>query len=150
MSFPYTEPTVIKGGVAVDDRGSVRFVNDFNFAEVKRFYQIQNHKPGFVRAWHGHKNEAKYFLCVSGSFLCGAVKVDDWSNPSKDLKVHRVVLSSETPAVLAIPAGYANGLMSLTEDAKLVVFSCSTLEQSLNDDIRFPGRYWDIWSVEER
>lgn len=150
MSFPYSEPTVIKGGVAVDDRGSVRFVNDFNFSGVKRFYMIENHKEGFVRAWHGHKLEGKYMMCVQGSVLIGAVKIDNWENPSPDLKPFRVTLSHQTPAVLAIPPGYANGIMSLTEDAKLMVFSNSTLENSLNDDIRFHGRKWDIWSVEER
>lgn len=150
MSFPYQEPTIIKGGLAVDDRGSVRFINDFNFVGVKRFYLIQNHRQSFVRAWHGHKNEGKYFLCVAGSFVCAAVKIDDWNNPSKEAKVNRFVLSAESPSILAIPPGYANGLMSLSENAKLMVFSSSTLEESLNDDIRFPGRYWDVWAVEER
>ena len=31
-------PFLIPGGVAVDDRGSVRFVNEFNFKDVKRFF----------------------------------------------------------------------------------------------------------------
>ena len=40
--------------------------------------------------------------------------------------------------------------MSLSDDAKVVFFSDSTLEDSLNDDFRFPARYWDIWHIEER
>ena len=31
------------GDVAVDDRGEVGFVNDFDFAGVKRFYAVRNH-----------------------------------------------------------------------------------------------------------
>ena len=31
------KPTLIEGGLAVDDRGEVRFVNEFNFEGVKRF-----------------------------------------------------------------------------------------------------------------
>jgi hypothetical protein len=31
------ETKVLNGGLAVDDRGSVSFVNDFNFEGVKRF-----------------------------------------------------------------------------------------------------------------
>ncbi|MFN3697845.1 MAG: WxcM-like domain-containing protein [Pseudobdellovibrio sp.] len=150
MSFPYTEPTLIKGGLAVDDRGSLRFINDFKFEGVKRFYLIENHKVDFVRAWHGHKKEGKYFMVTSGSFLCGAVKIDNWENPSADLKVNRMVLSAQSPAILAIPPGYANGLMSLEPGSKLMVFSSTTLDESLNDDIRFPARFWNIWSVEER
>lgn len=150
MSFLFKEPTLVKGGIAFDDRGSVSFANDFNFSGVKRFYLISNYKQGFVRAWHGHQHEGKYMLCIQGSVLVGAVAPDNWTNPSKDLKPHRVVLSASTPTVYAIPPGYANGVMSLTKDAKLMVFSTSTLEEALKDDIRFPARHWDIWSVEER
>ena len=38
------------GGQAVDDRGTVSFVNDFDFNNVKRFYQVENHRRGFIRA----------------------------------------------------------------------------------------------------
>ena len=34
---------ILDGGIATDDRGCVRFVNDFNFKGVKRFYQVENH-----------------------------------------------------------------------------------------------------------
>ena len=34
------DPKVISGGVAIDDRGSVTFVNDFDFLGVKIFYQV--------------------------------------------------------------------------------------------------------------
>ena len=149
-TFKFNEPTLLKGAVAVDDRGQLSFVNDFSFDGVKRFYCIQNHAKGFVRAWHGHKIEAKYFIALQGSFVVGAVPVDDWSSPSKTLKPFRTVLSATTPTVLAIPPGYANGLMNLTDDAKLMVFSTTTLEESKGDDYRFEARHWDIWKVEER
>ncbi len=145
-----TEPTLINGGIAIDDRGQVSFVNDFNFQDVKRFYMVGNHKQGYVRAWHAHKNEAKYVLVVKGAVLVGAVEVDDWDKPSKTTEVNRFVLSEKSPKVLYIPAGYANGFMSLTEDSQIIFFSTSTLDESLNDDIRYDARHWDIWSVEER
>lgn len=144
------EPRLIKGGLAVDDRGSVSFVNEFNFDQVKRFYVIKNHAQGFIRAWHGHKQEAKYFTVTKGSFLVACVGIDDWDTPSKDLKIHRYVLSEHTPSVLYIPAGYANGSMNLSSDAALTVFSTSTVEASLKDDFRYPSRFWNPWEVEER
>lgn len=144
------EPTLLAGDVAVDDRGEVGFVNDFAFAGVKRFYTVKNHRQGFVRAWHGHQRESKYVTVLEGAALVGAVKIDDWSSPSKDLPVSRYVLSAKRPKVLFIPAGYANGFMSLTQDARLVFFSTSTVAESMGDDIRFHARYWDIWQVEER
>lgn len=144
------EPKMIKGGIAVDDRGSVSFVNDFSFENVKRSYMIRNHQQGFIRAWHGHRNEGKYFTVVKGSALICGVCVDDWERPSKDLKIHRFVMSETSPAVLFLPPGYANGAMSLTADAQILVYSTSTLQESLNDDIRFESRYWNPWTIEER
>jgi len=141
---------LIKGGLAVDDRGEVGFVNDFDFTGVKRFYTVGNHRAGFIRAWHGHRREAKYATVVAGSMLVCCVRIDDWDNPSPHLPVQRFVLSDRTPAVLHIPAGCANGFMSLTEGAKIVFFSTSTLQESLGDDIRFPARTWDPWTIEER
>lgn len=143
-------PFLIEGGLAVDDRGQVVFANDFSFSDVKRFYMVSNHRRGFVRAWHAHRHEAKYVLVVQGSAVVGAVAVDDWDNPSRDAQVHRYVLSAKKPSILYIPAGYANGFMSLTEDAQLMFFSTSSLEESKGDDIRYDARHWDIWHVEER
>ena len=143
-------PRLMQGGLAVDDRGGVAFVNDFDFAGVKRFYLVTNHRAGFVRAWHAHRREAKYVTVVRGAALVGAVRVEDWDSPARDAEVHRHVLSAQRPSVLYIPAGYANGFMSLTEDATLMFFSTSTLEESGGDDIRYDARHWDIWSVVER
>ena len=145
-----SEPNLIRGGVAADDRGLVSFVNDFDFSEVRRFYMVQNHRRGFIRAWHAHRHEAKYVLVVRGAALVCAVEIDDWDNPSRDAPVQRHVLSDRSPAVLFIPAGYANGFMSLTDEMQVMFFSTSRLEDSLNDDVRYDSRHWDPWQVVER
>jgi len=144
------EPRLIRGALAADDRGEVVFVNDFDFAGVKRFYMVSNHAAGFVRAWHAHRREAKYVTVVQGTMLIACVQIDDWDQPSPDLPVQRFVLSAKTPAVLYIPPGYANGNMSLTADAKAIFFSTSSLEESKGDDIRYDARLWNPWPVEER
>ena len=134
---------VINGGVSVDDRGSVRFVNDFNFEGVKRFYQVENHSRGFIRAWHGHKKEGKYVYVVNGSALVGVVNMETE-------EITKFVLSSQTPKVLWIPPGYFNGFKSLEENTKIIFFSTSTLEESLGDDIREDHDKWNIWNEEYR
>jgi dTDP-4-dehydrorhamnose 3,5-epimerase-like enzyme len=144
------QPRLLAGDLAVDDRGEVGFVNDFDFQGVKRFYTVRNHRAGFVRAWHAHRREAKYVTVLVGAAIVGAVPIDDWDKPSKDLSVVRHVLSAARPQILFVPAGFANGFMALTEDTKLVFFSTSTVEESRGDDVRYDARYWDIWSVEER
>lgn len=143
-------PTLVEGQIRVDDRGSVSFVNEFDFRAVKRSYLVANHRAGFVRAWHAHRNEAKYVTVVQGAAVIAAVKIDNWEKPSATAKVHRYVLSAANPGVLFIPAGYANGFMSLTEDAKLMFFSTSTLDESRGDDVRYDARYWNPWDVVER
>jgi dTDP-4-dehydrorhamnose 3,5-epimerase-like enzyme len=145
-----SEPKVLVGGLGVDDRGEVGFVNEFDFAGVRRFYTVRNHRSGFVRAWHGHRREAKYVTVTAGAALVAAVRIDDWNAPSPSLVPGRWVLSAAKPSVLYIPAGYANGFMSLTDDARLMFFSTSTLEESSGDDIRFDARLWDVWDVVER
>lgn len=144
------EPTLIEGAVGVDDRGAVAFCNGFSFAGVKRFYTVSNHSAGFVRAWHAHRREGKYVTVVSGAAIVGAVKIDDWDSPSRDLPVVRHVLSADKPSVLFIPAGYANGFMSLTADTRVMYFSTASLEESRGDDIRYDARHWDPWQVVER
>lgn len=148
MSGP--EPRLIAGDVAVDDRGSVSFVNGFDFAGVKRFYLVDNHRAGFVRAWHAHRREGKYVTVLRGDAIVAAVAIDDWDKPDRGAKVHRFVLSSRRPSVLWIPPGHANGFMSLTADALLGFFSTSTVEESRGDDVRFDARHWDAWNVVER
>jgi len=145
------ETKVINGGLATDDRGTVRFVNDFNFENVKRFYQVQNHRRGFVRAWHGHRFEGKYVYVAKGSALVSAVPLDMMTNNDIDqTKVFKITLSSNNPKILYIPPGYANGFKSLEEDTILQFFSTTTLTESLNDDIRFPHDIVNIWDEEFR
>ena len=149
---------LITGGVAVDDRGSVRFVNDFNFDNVKRFYQVDNHRQGFIRAWHGHRHEGQYVYVAQGSVLVGAVEMDSLGdqynqivpNPPTPGRPQKYTLSSQSPKILWIPPGHANGFMTLTEGAIIQFFSTRTLEESLDDDIRFPYDKWNIWDIEYR
>ena len=147
-----SQPELIPGQLSIDDRGQLAFFNQFDLANepVRRIYLTANHRPGLVRAWHAHRREQKFVCAVSGSAVVAVVKVINWRRPRKDCPVHRFTLSAATPAVLAIPAGYANGWMSLTEDCRLLWFSSATVEESRRDDIRYAARYWNPWEVIER
>lgn len=142
------EPVIISGGVAVDDRGSLRFCNDFHFEDVKRFYQVRNHRAGFIRAWHGHRQEGKYVWASSGSALVAAVPLE--AMPGDLVRVKKFVLSEQAPKILFIPAGYYNGFLTLEDDTRLLFFSTSSIEDSQGDDIRQPYDRWNIWAEEYR
>jgi dTDP-4-dehydrorhamnose 3,5-epimerase-like enzyme len=111
---------------------------------------VENFSAGTVRAWHAHRRERKWVTAVAGAALACCIEIDDWESPSRDAEVHRFVLDAANPAVLEIPAGYANGAMSLSPSTKLLYLSDATLDASLDDDIRFPARHWDPWHVAER
>lgn len=132
-----------KGDIAVDDRGKVTFVNGFDFKDVKRFYMVENHSKGFVRAWHGHEHEAKYVFVVSGSIILATRQFGG-------SEVRRMVLSSDKPTVVYIPPLYYNGFKTLTDDTKVIFYSTATLAESKDDDIRRPASEWDVWDVIER
>ncbi len=144
------EPRLIEGGSSADDRGRVYFINDFDPGETKRLYVVENFAVGTVRAWHAHKRERKWVTVLTGAALAACVEIDDWESPSKDAEVKRFVLDASKPSVLEIPAGYANGAMSLLPETKIAYFSDTGLDESLADDFRFPARYWDPWHVQER
>jgi dTDP-4-dehydrorhamnose 3,5-epimerase len=143
-------PELIRGGASTDDRGRVYFANDLDLSSFRRLYFVENFAQGTVRAWHAHRHERKWVMAVAGAALACCVEIDDWDSPSPDAEVHRFVLDASSPSILAVPAGYANGAMSLTPDTKLLYFSDASLDDSLDDDVRFPARHWDPWHVAER
>jgi len=134
---------IYNGGISVDDRGSVRFVNDFNFKEVKRFYHVENHRQDFIRAWHGHKKEGKYIYVTSGTILVGIVNMEN-ENISKH------ILSAKQPKILYISPNNFNGFKTLENNTSVLFFSTLTLEESLEDDIRMPYDKWNIWQEDYR
>lgn len=137
---------LLEGNIFIDDRGSVSFVNCFDFNSIKRFYQVSNHRQNYIRAWHGHKLEEKYVYVSSGAALIGAVPLNSMNVES----CKKFVLSSTKPSILKIPAGYANGFKNLTENTIIQFFSTTTLEEAKGDDYRFPFDLVDIWGEDFR
>lgn len=137
-------PTIIECGEAVDQRGKVSFANGFDFDQIKRFYIVENSQVGLIRAWHAHKHESKYAFVLKGEAIIAAVAVDNWEKPSKEAKVHRFHISGKKPCILYVPAGYANGFISLAPETQIMFFSTSTIDQSKQDDYRYDPRYWDL------
>ncbi len=134
---------ILNGDMAIDDRGIVKFVNDFDFKDVKRFYQVENHRSGFIRAWHGHRKESKYVYVVEGTIFIGVVNLETE-------EMETFVLSARKPRILWIPPNRAHGFITLEENTKIIFFSSATLEESKGDDLRFPYDKWNIWNIEYR
>ncbi len=138
------QPHIIDGGLHVDVRGTVSFVNDFDFEGVDRFYTIRAHRPHEVRGWVGHQRDHKWFFAVQGTTLIAVVKPDRWDVPTSNLPVERFTLSAVKPQVLHVPAGYATGSVNLSADTILMVFSSGKIEDAKMDDYRFSVDMWPI------
>lgn len=141
------KPKIKEGGIAKDDRGKLVFVNTFDMSNVKRFYMVENSSPDTIRAWHGHAKESKSVFVASGKALVAAVFLDDLKEPNKNNEIHKHIISADKPTIFHIPARYANGFKALEPGTKVIFFSDSTLEESKNDDFRFPIDYWgmEVW-----
>ena len=152
MNSSKEKPNLIKGGLAVDDRGTLRFVNDFNLDGVRRFYMVQNHEAGFIRAWHGHAHEAKFVYVVSGSALLVAVPLELAKADTPLETFYRTVLSDSAPSILKIPGGYYNAFKTLTPDCRLMFFSDTSIAQSQADDLRLPYEAVNtaVWEIKYR
>lgn len=133
---------IIQGNIHIDNRGIVRFVNDFDFKGIKRFYSIIHPSSQTIRAWQGHQKEKKYFYAARGSFLFKWIEIDNWETPSKDLKIKSHILSEMGSELLVVEPGHVTGFKGLEPGSVLLVFSDVTLEESKADDYRFPEDYW--------
>lgn len=137
-------PRIIQGGIFSDHRGTISYVNDFSFEDIERFYIISNSEENPIRAWQGHKLDAKNFYCLCGAFKIHFVKVDDWENPSKNLEIKTIIVSELDSKIVHIPPGYANAIESIESNSKLISFSTLPLEDVKEDDVRYPADYWFI------
>jgi dTDP-4-dehydrorhamnose 3,5-epimerase-like enzyme len=138
------QPALIQGGRRVDARGSVSFVNGFDFKGVDRFYWIQAERAEVPRGWVGHLREHKWFSVICGKVIVAVVRPDEWQCPRRDLPVARYILSAANPQVLHVPPGYATCNVNLNPDAIVMIFSSGRIEDARNDDFRFPVEYWPI------
>lgn len=119
----------ITGGQFSDQRGLLRFVNDFDMKQIRRMYLIE---PTFgqIRAWQGHKKEQKWFFVLEGSFLIQTVSMQEQQNRSK------MIVLAEDNRVIHINSGNYNGFEALAEGSKMLVFSDQTIDEAAEDDFR--------------
>jgi dTDP-4-dehydrorhamnose 3,5-epimerase len=138
-------PKIISGGMHKDERGQLEFFNEFDMLPIKRVYFTTHFDTEVIRAWQGHTIESRWFRCIQGSFMVKLVEIDDWRNPSDNLKVYKYELSADKQEILYIPNGFANGFKALEVNAKLMIMSNYRFNEIGNDQIRFDQNKWTKW-----
>lgn len=142
MSSNIASIQTIQGGIAQDQRGHIRFVNDFDMSLVKRFYMIKNADVELVRGWRAHRIEQRWFYVVAGAFEVELIQIDNWDEPAKDLPIERVNLESANMEVLHVPKGYGTTFRAFQPDSELLVFADHGIEHAPLDDYTWPLEYF--------
>ena len=141
VNTSFMEPNLFKGNCHSDDRGFLFYNNDFDASAIKRIYIIENKTTEFVRGWQGHKIEQRWYSCISGKFKIELIQIDNWENPSKDLRINNFVIESEKLDLLYVPNGYISSIQSLEPNSKLLIMADYLLGE-LNDEFRFDINYF--------
>lgn len=134
-------PKIITGGAHSDSRGTLQFNNSFDATAIKRIYLIENKATTFVRGWQGHRIEQRWFSVLQGSFKIELIAIDNWENPSKDLKALLFIVNAKTLDVLHVPSGYVSSIQALEEGARLLVMA-NYLSGEIHDEYRFDVDYF--------
>lgn len=142
-----SKPTLIKGGLFRDERGSLKYVNDENPENYKRFYIITHPDIDIVRAWQGHKTEEKFFLVIKGCFTIAVVQPLIFEDPSAVENPEFYTMKCEDNLFLKVPGGCYTGIKACKADSILLVLSNSSLEESKDDNFRLPKDMWVDWQT---
>jgi len=133
-----TNIAFIQGGTAIDLRGSIRFVNDFDMSQVKRFYILENADTELVRGWRAHRIEQRWFYVLDGGFSLKTVAIDNWDSPSRSLRAEEITIRSEEQRVIHVPPGFAITFQALLPWSRLLVFADFDIEHAKEDDYTYP------------
>lgn len=135
-------PSFIPGGIATDHRGHIRFVNDFDMTQVKRFYIIENADTELIRGWRAHRTEQRWFYVLQGSFAMQTVAIDDWQQPSRTLPITKEILRAQDQRIIHMPTGYGTTFQALEPGSQLLVFADFPIEHAKEDDHTYPIDYF--------
>ena len=129
---------LIQGGLHTDARGVLRFCNDFDMSDVKRFYTIANSAEQPVRGWIGHKRETKWFFPVRGKTVIEVERFGQDLQEGQDCVgevTAKLVLVADEPKVVKVPPG---NWFKIVQDgnAEVMVFSDCKVGEYQNDDFR--------------
>ena len=99
-------------------------------------------KNGIAKAWHYHKQQDDFFVCVFGKAL---VVLYDSRNDSPTFgELQEFVLSDEEPTLVKIPSMVIHGFTALSEEARIVNIPTNAYNHEKPDEFRLPWNSADV------
>lgn len=138
------KPALIPISIHSDERGELRYCNEFDLSSARRFYSIRFGQSEQIRAWQAHKIETKAIIPIDGVTKIVLVEIIDFDKGIAG-QVFEFVLDANSPNVLLVPGGYANGIQSKSTDSSIVIFSNLSVDDAKNDDYRFEKSQFYFW-----
>lgn len=98
-----------------------------------------------VVAWHRHKKQTDYWVCLKGSFKVGL----GFEKEDGTIEVKWEYLSDKNVRILEIPPGVWHGYKALQNES-IMLYSL-TEKYSLQDEWKVkPGHFGETWKTEEK
>ena len=119
----------------VDERGKIMHMIKKDSEIFEKFGEIyfSTVNPGFIKAWHLHKEATLNYACVKGKVKL--VLFDDRKGSKTEGKHHELILSPKNYLLVTIPPFIWNGFKGL-DDSESIVANCLTQPHNEKEMVR--------------
>ena len=119
----------------VDERGKIMHMMRNDSKIFKKFGEIyfSTVNPGFVKAWHLHKENTLNYVCIKGKVKL--VLFDDRKDSSTKGKYQELMLSPEDYFLVTIPPYIWNGFKGLSNSDSIIA-NCMTMPHNEKEMLR--------------
>lgn len=134
-----------------DERGFLMEILRSDWEEFEKFGQsyVSLNYPGVIRAWHYHKKQTDYFVCVSG--MIKVPLYDGRESSGTYRQVNEFLMGDDNPIMVKIPPGVYHGYKTVgVKPSLLVNFPTELYDPRNSDEFRAPWNTpeipfnWDI------
>ena len=119
----------------VDERGKIMHMMKKDSEIFEKFGEIyfSTVNPGFIKAWHLHKETTLNYACVKGKVKL--VLLDDRKDSSTFGQYQELMLSPKDYFLVTIPPFIWNGFKGL-DDSESIIANCITLSHDEKEMVR--------------
>ena len=119
----------------IDERGKIMHMMKKDSEIFEKFGEIyfSTVNPGFIKAWHLHKETTLNYACVKGKVKL--VLLDDRKDSSTFGQYQELMLSPKDYFLVTIPPFIWNGFKGL-DDSESIIANCLTLPHNEKEMVR--------------